>query len=235
MLKIAICDDDRDVVANIENMLCQQQDREIEYDIFFTGEDMLSYMERNTCCYDMYLLDIEMPGLNGQEVAKRIRITDMKALIIFITTHVEFMEDAFDVQAFHFLRKPLNENKFMELMNKAYGYLGKTKRILTVKHGKKQQDIICDEIIFMESDKRKMIAYTMADRYEFYMSVGEVLAKLDTRFFVRVHGSFVVNLQYIKEFTMQMLLMENGYHVPISRGYQNEFKEAYREYIKMRI
>lgn len=235
MINIAICDDDKLVVANIENMIMEFKQREFEYDIFFSGEDILSYMRKNRVKYDIYFLDIEMNEINGQMVAKEIRKNDLRALIVFITTHTEFIEAAFDVQAFHFLSKPIDKMKFRSVIENAFQYLGDTKKVLTIKNRKRYFDIFCDEIIFFESNKRKIIAYTIKESYEFYMSMKDVLQQVDGRFFVRVHGSYIVNVQHILEFRDELLLMVEDYKVPISRNYTKNLKSAYREYVRIRI
>ena len=112
--KIAVCDDEQifgdDVVKKLK-----EQSEHCEISEYISGEELLnSSME-----FDMIFLDIEMTGINGINAAFTLRERGYDGMIIFLTSHTEFMPDAFKVKAFRFLDKPLDSEKFNEAFSEA--------------------------------------------------------------------------------------------------------------------
>ena len=109
MIKIAICDDDKIVASNIENLLLKiSKDSELDIDIFYDG-DTLVQIKIN---YDLIYLDIEMARKDGIEAAKNIRKIDDNVLIVYVTGYESFAKEAFEVSAFRFITKPIDERIF---------------------------------------------------------------------------------------------------------------------------
>lgn len=130
-LKIAICDD--------ETILCKELKEKIskfysEYsiDTFHSGKELLRCPNE----YDIIFLDIEMPGEDGMETAKKLRSQNCKSYIIFLTSHTEYMPDAFKVKAFRFLAKPLDEEHLKEALADAQKELADSKKIIISNFGR---------------------------------------------------------------------------------------------------
>ena len=109
MIKIAVCDDESEIRKSIANLI-KKHTGDVEISVFQSGKEMLE----TTAYFDIAFLDIAMSGISGIQVAKRIRMAQEKAnldrsIIIFVTGYREYMEDAFDVNAFHYLVKPIDE------------------------------------------------------------------------------------------------------------------------------
>lgn len=126
MIKIAVCDDEILIRKELKNLI-NKQFHEVEVSEFSSGREFLESKER----YDITFLDIAMEGLSGIEVAKCIRRKqemerDNKDIIIFVTGYRDYMEDAFDVNAYHYLVKPINEKK-LSLMRRGVYILLKLK------------------------------------------------------------------------------------------------------------
>ena len=117
-MRIAVCDDER-IITNELVELIKMQHPEADVMSFSSGEEMLKVQED----FSIYLLDIDMEGLSGIEIAKEIRTRqaqESKSIIVFVTAYREYMEDAFDVNAYHYLVKPIKEEKFFTVLDRAW-------------------------------------------------------------------------------------------------------------------
>lgn len=119
--KIAICDDDQEQIEHIAFTVSSwnaQNGYTCDVSTFTSAEAFLFEYERNNA-YDILLLDVEMKNMTGIDLAKRIRSADSRAEIIFITSHFEFIGEGYEVDALHYLLKPLSEEKLMQVLDKA--------------------------------------------------------------------------------------------------------------------
>ena len=111
-MRIAICDDSKEQLALLEDVVEKLGIKNAEIDCFYNGDSLLSHLiKKEDFYYQIYLLDIEMPGMNGLEVAKEIRTMDKRAVIIFITSYSDYVFSSFEVQPFRFVNKPVNYEK----------------------------------------------------------------------------------------------------------------------------
>ena len=100
-MRIAICDDSKEQLALLEDVVEKLGIKNAEIDCFYNGDSLLSHLiKKEDFYYQIYLLDIEMPGMNGLEVAKEIRTMDKRAVIIFITSYSDYVFSSFEVQPF---------------------------------------------------------------------------------------------------------------------------------------
>lgn len=107
MLHIALCDDNPASIEILEKYFDILNDSTIDYDVYFSAEELYRYKLNNELTYDIYILDIEMQGMNGLELAKTIRTNEPNALIIFLTSYSEYVFDVFEVITFDFLLNQL--------------------------------------------------------------------------------------------------------------------------------
>ncbi len=118
-MKIAVCDDNQAIREELSRLIKRQA---LEADIvtFKSGEEMISAGEN----FDISFLDIEMGEVSGMDIARRIREREkdgrQRSIIIFVTGYREYMEAAFDVNAFHYLIKPIDAEKFSEVFDRAW-------------------------------------------------------------------------------------------------------------------
>lgn len=156
-------------------------------------------------------LDVEMPGLNGIECAKRIQDINPKTIIIFVTAHEEYMPDAFYLYAFDYMVKPFHPDRISQtleriilLENQAFSPAAKEvkpkagglcKLIVRGKEGITFVDE--DEIILIQREDRNTVIYTANERHITSETLGSLEEKLDGRVFFRSHKSYIINLSMI--------------------------------------
>ena len=118
MVKVAICDDNIDVLNKLKKLI-EEKEPKWQVDVFSDGYTLEEQLKKNL--YAIYFLDIELGSMDGYELSKEVRKKDASALIIFVSSHSEYACDAFEVDAFRFLRKPIEEEKVFEAIEKAKG------------------------------------------------------------------------------------------------------------------
>ena len=237
-MNIAICDDDVQILGEIEKIIynCYNGDTNLFLcDSFLSGEELLNHLKKEPRKYQIYILDIEMKQINGLQIASIIREEDYNAIIIFITSHKELMQEAFDIIAFHYLVKPINDEKVMQVLSRAIKLLNLKKSIFHFKIGKKLHVLHYEQIECFESNKRKIIIYTKENTYEYYEKIKELMKKLDLLLFVQVHNSFIVNMEYIKLVDGESIVLNTGKRIAITKKYYNNFNNTYRNFILMRV
>lgn len=121
-MNIAICEDSIEMLGELERLVydcCVRDENQLTCETFSSGEELLDTLKKDHIRFQIYLLDIEMKEVNGLETAAIIRKTDQNAAIIFVTSHSELMQEAFDVLAFHYLIKPIHEEKVRQVLLRA--------------------------------------------------------------------------------------------------------------------
>lgn len=235
MVKIAICDDQKPVREYLK--ILTQKYINSEVSLFEKGEKLLEH----TTEFDIILLDISLSqqrdptALNGVEVAKRIRETS-DAIIIFVTALKEYVFDVFDVGAFHYLLKPINEVKFKEVIQKAAKQVQKAdnQRALVIKTGSNYVKVQISNIVYAENAARKIILHTKnmkENSYSFYEKMDVLERKLGKSFF-RSHRGFLVNLSEVSRYDKANIFLKNGEKVYLSKQKYNDFVTTYMNYLR---
>lgn len=237
-MNIAICDDNPKMVGQIENLLLsffENDPNQFNYEAFLSGESLVEHLTNSVSSFQIYLLDVEMKSLDGFDVARAIIEKDQQAIIIFITSHVELMPEAFEVNAFHYLIKPVDEIKVKQVLTKALEQLTLRKKILQFTIQKKVHTVYLGEVEYFESMKRKMIIHLKSgEEYEYYGTMKEVIDKASPQLFTQIHNSFVINMDYVQVKSGETIVMQSGREIAITKKFHQTFQRAYRNYVLMR-
>lgn len=235
MLKVAVCDDSTITLKQIEQYFESLQSIELTYEIFHGANDLLHYMSVNIDSFDVYLLDIEMPDMNGILLAKRIRSFDFSALIIFQTVHPAYVYDVFDIVTFHCLKKSILFEKLEEVLQRAEVYINRKKCRFHFNFAKENYTISCKDILYFEQNRRKVNIYTKAGAYESYMTNKEVMRQLEASEFVKLGVSYIVNLEYVRVIARDVVILNNEKYLPISRKNRKTVREKQLQYEMKRM
>lgn len=200
-MRIAIFDDNPQDIERIKWYTVRMIEYANEYEFFGTPEKLLESCTQSNFRRDMYILDIEMPGMDGLAVAKQIRTYASKALVVFLTSYTKYMPDVFEVVTFDFIPKPITEDRLRLLFVKAESYLNMTNQTFSFSYRRSRYSLKFDEILYLEKRGRQAIIHTKDNTYQTNMNLNEIWEKLDEQSFAAVHGSFIVNLKHIKTFS----------------------------------
>lgn len=231
----AVCDDEQEVLNKFEEFFEKNTIFKAEYDCFESGEEMLRYIKHTNQRYDVYLLDIEMNGKSGMEIAKQIREEDTEALIIFVSSYSEFMEEAFEVLAFRFLCKPLSYEKFCEVLQDIKKYITKRKCKFIFQYDKLQYSINTNEITYFEKCGKVLFINTTTKQYKCYLPLAKIMEMIDKSLFAKIYSSIVVNMDYIRKVDVDSVYLDNNKVLPLSRRCKANFKEKYLQYAKDKV
>lgn len=225
MFSVAVCDDEKKILEQICE-LTQKYLPSANTAAFSSGTDLLS----SEISYDIILLDIQMEGIDGIETARRLRESGSKAVIIFISCAKEYVFKAFDVAAFNYLLKPIDEEKFREVIDKAVKSVGNNGRTLFIKTRGKSFTVNTRDILYLENEMRKIAVHTQNDVFTFYGAMSEIEDELGDDFF-RCHRGYLVNMAHIAEYNTADIYLTNGAKVYLSKEKYAEFVKTYMRFL----
>lgn len=235
MLSIAVCDDMpiecAELAERIEDIL-DKFGTEFSLKRFFDGQDLLKGVES----FDIVFLDIKMPEISGMELAKQMRNNGQESIIVFVTSAEEYVYEAYDVEAFNFLIKPVNEEKLKNVLKKAVVKVTTCKNddflIIFSEHQIKK--ILLRDILYIESVGRTVKIRCNSGVLETYKQIGDLEQTLSDKHFFRCHKSFLLNLEYVSRFDKAEIVMENGDTVYLARKRAKIFQKEIISYMKMK-
>lgn len=183
---------------------------------------------------DILFLDIQMPGRNGMETARELRKKWKDTILIFITALEEYVFEAFDVGAFHYIVKPFTDEKFCDVIDKAVAELNRyekskseEKYIMIDTQGSHIQ-IPVGEIVYAEVFNRKVMLHTIREQIEFYGKLSDLEKTLGEDFF-RSHRAYLIHFKYVIKYTATTITMENG-EVLMAKANFSDFVKKYLKY-----
>ena len=230
MFQIAVCDDEKIIVRQIGDMIKDILPN-CNISQYLSGGDLLeSYVK-----FDIIFLDIQMENMSGIETAKELRNRGEDTIIIFITGVKEYVFQAFDVAAFHYLVKPVRKEKLKEVTGRAIEKINKNKgeeiHRLFIKTRDKSISLNINDILFMESETRKIVVHTKREIIRFYGVMSKVEEKVGSGFY-RCHRGYLVNMEYISEYDSENIYLMNGDKVYLAREKYQDFVKHYMRFLR---
>ena len=229
-LNIAICDDEKVIREQIKE-LAEKEMPCVCDGLYETGDALLAAGKQ----FDIVFLDIQMEGTDGIETAKRLRERDEDTILIFITGIREYVFQAFDVAAFHYLLKPIEADKFREVFRRAGRELEKRKskrrETVFIKTRNRSFSLEKDNILYIESRGKKVEIHTTGETIEAYASMNEMEGQLGGGFF-RCHRGYLVNMAYVAEYDSGSITLNSGEYVYLAKEKYGEFVKAYMRYLR---
>ena len=234
-MRIAICDDEKNIRELIANKVAKQYpDANI---IFYnSGEELL--LSDNPI--DILFLDIQMQGKNGMETARELRKKDKKIIIIFVTAVEEYVFQAFDVGAFHYIVKPINDTKFKEVLHRAIEEWNAKQptnqepeeKYLMINNGGVHIKVTIDDIVYAEVFNRKVVIHKLNETIEYYGKMSDLEALAGESFF-RPHRAYLINFKYVEKYDATTIYLEKGTALMAKQKYP-EFVKTYMKYNQRR-
>lgn len=236
MVKIAICDDEKNIRIYL-SALVRKQGIECEITEYATAGDYLA----SGVEYDILFLDIELEcpeqDMDGMKMARQIRsMEDTKQpIIIFVTGYEKYVYDAFDVGAFQYLLKPVDEQKFADVFRRATEQAAtnaeQDKKVLMIQYGSTGKTIPLSDIYYMESQNHKIAVHMKDGVLEYYAKMSDLEEELQGQF-CRVHKGYLINLSYVDEYIKTEVMLTNGDRLLISKYKYDDFVKAYLRFMQ---
>lgn len=240
MIHIAVCDDEQYMLDQISERVfayfhvqnektSERGHTHIEVTSFSSGEALL----KSDKTYDILFLDIQMKGLDGMETARRLRSRGFRGCLIFITVLKEMVFQAFEVQAFDYLVKPIEVKHFDKMMDRLLASMrNSTEKSLLIQRGYESRIVPFEDIVYCEIIGRKVYLHLVSSEVvDYYDRIESLETKLGSRFY-RCHRSYLIHMKYLQSYKNGIAKMAGDIEIPVSRLRSKEFSEVILRYMK---
>lgn len=239
MLHIAICDDEEEMVRKNAGITeeCLQSVRSAGKITTYTQSDNLLYdITEDAFFFDLILLDIEMPGSSGMEIAERIKPFLPNVKIIFITSHIEYAIDAFELSIFRYVPKDDREKRLKAAIGDAIKLIELEEgKVYTIHTNSRLEKIPFKEIYYIERDGKNASIISARGSSRVRRSLQQVYEELASDEFIYIDRGCIVNIIHIMQVKEGMAVLKNGVSLPISRSHLQGVKEQINTYWGMHI
>lgn len=239
-IHVALCDDETACHDTTKRLFADYRRKpspvSFTLSCFSSGKDLLSYIDENET-FDIYILDIIMPDINGIQLGTALRKRNDSGLIIYLTSSPDFAVESYNTDALHYLLKPINSSQFFQCIDKAVSRLNHRSltETISIKTPGSTQIVAIRNILYAERVNRHIRYYlndsTVIDSVTFNDTFQNAVSRLTAcPGFLIVGSSFVVNLHYVTEVTRSDMLLTGNYLVHIPRRSYDTVKATWADY-----
>ena len=224
-MKIAICDDDRsfsEILKNKIEDIFTFEDLNFNISIHSNGIDLIDSVSQ----YDIIFLDVEMPDVSGEKIARHIIASNCKTLVVFVTNHDDFVSSSFKYKPFGFIRKDKLDFELQQTVLNLKEYISDSASVFLFEYQGKTMSVKFHEIIYIEVFGHSITMHTTTQDFVVYQTLSAIEKQLQNRGFVRTHKSFLVNCDHIFSVEKNNVILCTGREIPLSRHRINDVKEA---------
>lgn len=232
MINIVIVEDDINNVKEITEFLYKYQETAGETFKIFTFSDGAQIVESYRCQYDIILMDIELPLMDGMTAAEQIRKVDTKVIIMFITNMAQYAIRGYSVDALDYLLKPVSYFAFSERLKRAIGRMKRREtQYVTINTKGAVFKVQVEDIYWIESQGHRVTYHTLQGEYDSTItSMKKLEEELEPYYFFRCNNCYIVNLAHVIGMDGQYVVLDTG-RIEVSRARRGNFKKALTEYM----
>ena len=235
-MRIIICEDAKeDQTLLISHCLHFQRERQTQLEtiVYQNAGQMLA--DEAAIHADALFLDIYMEGTTGVKAAKIMRSKGYAGAIVFATNSMQHYAEGYEVEAIHYLIKPVTYPAFAEAMRRILALYKAAVRMITVNYGKQQLHIPVDSIHYAEVYDHKTILHTGNGDLVISQSLSALENILGGHPFLRCYRCYIIHMDYVEKMKNTVFLMKDGSEIPIARDKRGELKKQYVSYIFQRM
>lgn len=229
--RFAICDDDQDYARYLEGLAAawaQGAGTALEVERFPSAQAFLFRWEERRD-FDVLLLDIEMDGMDGVKLARAVRRENDDVQIVFVTGYTDYIAEGYEVSALHYLTKPVNEEKLLQVLTRAVGRLRRNEKALTLVLPDQTVRLPLPQVRYLEVVHNYVTVHAGRD-YSVKRPLSELEKELDGRFF-RVGRSYILNLAFVRRASRTEAELTTGERIPLPRGQYDKLNRAIIDHI----
>lgn len=234
MITIAICDDVQKDLDTIETQIRKINpfDGQFRLDVFSSGEALLSSPRRP---YDMVVLDVQMPEMSGYTTAQKLRETDQRTVLAFLTGVAAPTVEVFRVTPFRYLMKQMEEAELQEELLACFHEVERTNRFVTLQSGGDLLRLPVSSILYLMIQGRSVDIVTDKGRYSIKAKIADMYSLLAPHGFGYCHKSYLCNFSRVMSVSAGSVIMENGDILPVSQPKSKSFKSEFLRFAKTTV
>ena len=229
-MRIAICDDEElyrvELKAILDKLLINT---DYNIDTFDDGYRLVESFKAQP--YDILFLDIEMPAVDGITLAKSLRTISEKVFIVFLTSHVEYAIEGYEVNALRYLTKPVDIEKLKEVIRYVQEKQGASRQLI-IKEDGEELLININDVIYLESMNQNVRIVTTQGEHVIRYNIGDFEEQLKNDGFFRSHRGYLISLAKVKKLSKNDVIMEDDVILPVSRSNVKALKDALYTYVE---
>ncbi len=230
-MNIAICDDNMEITQDLKKRVLNYISNPQNICIYNSAEKLLD----SEVIPDIVFLDIELGTKNGLECAEELRKRYPDIIIIFVSSHKEYVFDAFRSEAFHFMVKPIKDSEFSDVFGRALIKYNLMFQFYDVSWHGERAALCVSDITYIEGYHRRLKFHTKTGEYLHTGKMSEVMDKLVPHGFLLVHQGYLVNMQYIEHFGKTEVTLQGGVKIPISGRKRHEALLKFDKFVMKRM
>lgn len=233
-LKIMICDDDIKIIDEIQkylNTFSQKHKLVFDTDAFCSSTEAA----KSPFAYDMAFIDIEMPTVNGLTLVSLLKKMNNNIIIFIVTSFGCYLDEAMDLEAFRYLTKPVDSNRFYRALKTAFDRYHSDTQVIALEDYDECYTVFTKDILYITTENKRAVVVTRQGKYLSKQRISYWKDKLkDIDYLVQTHHSYIVNMRYVGNFNKKDLCIEADNQkiiLPISQRKYTDFKKPYFAYI----
>ena len=231
-MNIAVCDDENKILEEIAAFI-EKEFPGSRVEVFSDGQSFLTAVKSASNDEpDLLLIDIDMPGMNGMEVAAALTEEKSRTLIVFVTAHDELVYDSFKYHPFAFVRKKYLEEELRGVLKDCQKEIDSRNKQFIFQNASQTINLAQSEILYFEGQANYLAIHTTGDEYRMRSTMTAVEKELENCGFLRIHKGFLVNLEHVKILKSENLELDNGELLPIGKSYSDEAKKSILRFMR---
>lgn len=234
LIKVAICDDEEEVVnlhKKIVKSSLQSHNIGCEIVTYTMGTNLIYDITEDDFFYDLLLLDIEMPEINGMKIPRQIKKKLPNIKIIFVTSHIEYAIDAFELSIFRYVPKNDIEKRLeVAIIDAANMIELESGQEYIIQTNRRMEKIPFKEIFYIQRDGKNSSIISNSGISKIRKSLQQIYEELDTNEFIFIDRGCIVNIIQIMKISDGMAILKNGEQLPISRSHLQEVKQQINKF-----
>lgn len=229
-MRILVCDDSPQMAQKLAALVEKQvaaQGISATVDVADHEKDLYDLDYK---VFDLAFLDVDMGACNGIDLARQLRAARPDAVIVFVTNYIEYAPSGYEVNAFRYVLKSAMEETLPNIVLLALDEYKKRHRVVSFSLGSENIDVLVENILYLESDHRIVVMHLInhaRESFRFYASITQMEATLSPIGFLRVHKSYLVNMEYIELLQYGKVRLKGSIELPVSKMNYTELKQTY--------
>ena len=230
-MKIVVCDDNLNIISEIKEMLNEYsaiKNIPLEISAFDNGKAVLESNDN----YNIAILDVEMPDMNGIALGEELRKRNKQIVLIYLTAHSQYLDSALNLNAARFFEKPIDKDRFFSGIDNALERIDNTTINFFIRDDKTQVRVTAESIIYIEILHRKTKVVTEDKTYFTTHTLDYFKDRLVSSIFAQPHKSYIINFNFITAYERGKIVLDGRYKIPVSRSKQTEFHKSFVRFME---